>query len=207
MIKVCFIEDSPVSYRALKILLEESPQIDLVGMYSNAESFLAEYAFVQPDIVVIDLDLPGMSGIEAIYTVKLEFPNAKFLVLTVHEEEEMIFNALRAGAGGYLLKKKSFDNIVEEIILFNEEGAPITPQIASKIVNYFKQERGYSVLNKLTEKEKEILEMIVDGFLYKEIANKKSITIDGIKKHVGNIYEKLQVHTRSEAIKKYFTQM
>ncbi|MBS1914914.1 MAG: response regulator transcription factor [Bacteroidetes bacterium] len=207
MIKVCFVEDSPVSHRALKVLMQESKKIDLVGMYSNAESFLAEYPFIRPDIVVVDLQLPGISGLDAICTIKAEFPDSRFLVLTAHEEEEMIFKALRAGAGGYILKKNSFNNIAEEIISFYEGGAPLTPLVASKIIHYFQQDKGYNLGNKLTEKEKDILKMIVDGLLYKEIASQKSISIDGIKKHVSNIYEKLQVRTRSEAIKKYFTQM
>ena len=137
MIKVCFIEDSPIAYDAIKTILQDSPLIDLVGMYSNAESFITEYAFVQPDIVLVDVELPGISGIEAIYTVKQEFPNAKFIVLTIYEQPDIIFKALRAGAGGYLLKKQSFDHLVDSIVLFNEGGAPITPVIASKIIGYF----------------------------------------------------------------------
>src|SRR5258705_4885250 len=125
MIKVSFIEDSPIAYKAIKPILQESPLIDLVGMYSNAESFINEYAFMRPDIVLVDIQLPGMSGIEVIYTVKAEFPEAKFIVLTVSDDAETIFKTLKAGAGGYLLKKNSFENLVEEIVLFSEGGAPI----------------------------------------------------------------------------------
>jgi DNA-binding NarL/FixJ family response regulator len=205
MIKVCFVEDSPVGFNALKLLLQESPLIEVAGMYATGEALISEYSFIRPDIVIMDLELPGISGIETIFTIKAEFPEAKFLVLTVKEDEEIVFKALKAGAGGYLLKKHSLENIVSEIVLFAQGGAPITPVIATKIIQFFTKDASYAVFSKLTDREKDILQLIVDGFLYKEIADQKSITIDGIKKHVSKIYEKLQVRTRSEAIKKYFT--
>lgn len=206
MIKVCFVEDSPSGFNALRILLEESPLIEIAGMFSTGEALISEYAFLMPDIVLIDLGLPGISGIEVIYTIKAEFPESKFLVLTVQEDEENIFKALKAGAGGYLLKSRSLENIPAEIILFNEGGAPVTPVIAAKIIQFFRKAHGPDLFSKLTDREKSILQLIVDGYLYKEIADMKSVTIDGIKKHVSRIYEKLQVRTRSEAIKKYFTE-
>ena len=182
--------------------------IELAGMYSTGEAFINEYAFTMPDIAIIDLVLPGISGIEVIYTIKAAFPDARLLVLTVRDDEEMIFKALKAGAGGYLLKSRAMENIVQEIVLFSEGGAPITPIIAAKVINYFKDSAtGSGLFNKLTEREKEILQLVVDGYLYKEIAHQKSITVDGIKKHISKIYEKLQVRTRSEAIKKYFTEI
>jgi len=164
--------DASNKHKAIKTILQESPLLDLVGMYSNAESFINEYAFMRPDIVLVDIQLPGMSGIEVIYTVKAEFPEAKFIVLTVSDDAETIFKTLKAGAGGYLLKKNSFENLVEEIVLFSEGGAPITPVIAAKIINYFKQDNVSNITKKLTEKEKDILELIVQGNLYKEIAER-----------------------------------
>ena len=127
------------------------------------------------------------------------------MVLTVFNDDEKVFTALKAGAGGYLLKKHSFDYLVENIRELHGGGAPMSPEIAKKVIEYFRNDHNNVLLNKLTEKEKVVLHMLVDGFLYKEIADKLNVTIDAIKKHAHNIYEKLQVRTRSEAIKKYLS--
>jgi DNA-binding NarL/FixJ family response regulator len=187
----------------LETLISDSEDIQCIGCFPNAESFIEEYEKLMPDITLMDIDLPGLSGIDAILVVKSNYPSAKFMVLTVFNDEEKIFKALKVGAGGYLLKKNSFEFLLDQIKELHNGGAPMSPEIARKVINYF-QKNG-NKFAKLSEKEKAVLEMIVDGFLYKEIAASLGVTLDTIKKHAHNIYEKLQVRTRSEAIKKYLS--
>ena len=202
--KIAFVEDNQVFYQAIKILILEDEQFDLVGMFSNAESFLNDVSFIKPEIVLMDIDLPGMSGIEAIAHVKANYPATKIIVLTVHDSEENIFNSLKAGADGYLLKKNSLENLSESINIILEGGAPLTPAIARKIVVHFQKEQTYAgEISRLTIREKEVLSHISDGLLNKEIADKMFISIDAIKKHAQSIYAKIQVRNRSEAMKKY----
>ena len=205
MIHICIVDDQKIIRETISSIIEQSPDIKILASFSNAEAFIEEYDFYKPDITLMDIDLPGISGIEAIFTTKGMYPRAKFLVLTVFNDDEKIFKALKAGAGGYLLKKHSFDYLVENIRELNDGGAPMSPEIAKKVIAYFRNANGFVLLNKLTEKEKLVLQLLVDGYLYKEIAGKLNVTIDAIKKHAHNIYEKLQVRTRSEAIKKYLS--
>ena len=205
MINICIVDDQKIILETISSIIEQSSDINILATFSNGEAFVAEYDYYRPDVTLMDIDLPGMSGIEAIFTTKSSYPRAKFLVLTVFNDDEKVFNALKAGAGGYMLKKHSFDYLVENIRELHADGAPMSPEIAKKVIKYFRNDTGNSLMNKLTEKEKIVLQMLVDGFLYKEIAEKLYVTIDAIKKHAHNIYEKLQVRTRSEAIKKYLS--
>jgi DNA-binding NarL/FixJ family response regulator len=205
MITICIVDDQKIMMETLKAIINDSDDISCIGTFSNAEAYIEAYEELRPDITLMDIDLPGMSGIDAIYTIKSNFPKAKFLVLTIFNDDEKVFKALKAGAGGYLLKKHSFDYLIEEINELHNGGAPMSPEIAKKVISYFQNDEGKNDFSKLTEKEKIVLHMIVDGFLYKEIASKLNVTIDAIKKHAHNIYEKLQVRTRSEAIKKYLS--
>ncbi|WMW77390.1 response regulator transcription factor [Flavobacterium sp. 20NA77.7] len=209
MIKVVFVEDNMVFHKGLKLVLQNSKEIDLVGMYSTAESLINDFEFVAPDVVVMDIDLPGMNGIEAISLLKKNHKATKFLVLTVHENENLI-QALKSGADGYLVKKNSFDSIEEEIITLSKGGFPITPDILDELKNYFqnngsKDTKNNPVFDLLTEKERHVLELVSEGFLNKEIANKINLSIDSVKKITQHIYEKLEVRNRSEAVNKYLS--
>jgi DNA-binding NarL/FixJ family response regulator len=205
MITVCIVDDQKVMSQTLEAIAADSKDISCIGTFFNAESFINEFENLNPDITLMDIDLPGMSGIDAILTIKARFPKAKFLVLTVFNDDEKVFKALKAGAGGYLLKKYSFDYLLEEITELHYGGAPMSPEIARKVINYFQNDKGKAHFSRLTERERAVLQMIVDGFLYKEIAAKLNVSIDAIKKHAHNIYEKVHVRTRSEAIKKYLS--
>jgi DNA-binding NarL/FixJ family response regulator len=205
MITICIVDDQKIMSQTLEAIAADSGDISCIGTFSNAESFIDEYERLRPDVTLMDIDLPGMSGIDAILTLKSNYPRAKFLVLTVFNDDEKVFKALKAGAGGYLLKKHSFDYLLEEIRELHHGGAPMSPEIARKVISYFQNDEGKAQFSKLTEKERAVLDLIVDGFLYKEIAAKLNVTIDAIKKHAHNIYEKLHVRTRSEAIKKYLS--
>ncbi|MFT3749996.1 MAG: response regulator transcription factor [Agriterribacter sp.] len=205
MITVCIVEDQHMVRKAIEDILHASDSISCIGSFPNAEMFIEKYEELQPDISLIDLDLPGITGAEAIFAVKSNYPRAKFLVLTIFNDDEKVFTALKSGAGGYLLKKHFFDHLVTEITELYNNGAPMSPEIARKVIAYFQRDDEKLRFNALTEKEKSVLALIVEGFLYKEIAGKLNVGIDAIKKHAHNIYEKLQVRNRSEVVKKYMS--
>ncbi len=211
MIRTVFVEDNVVFHKGLKIVLQSSVEIDLVGMYSTAESLINDFEFVKPDVVIMDVDLPGMNGIEAISILKKSTGNTKFLVLTVHENENLIM-ALKSGADGYLVKKNSFNSIENEIIKLHKGGFPLTLDVLDELKNYFqnsqinKSLKNNAVFDLLTEKERYVLELISEGFLNKEIADKINLSIDSVKKITQHIYEKLEVRNRSEAVNKYLSQ-
>lgn len=204
-IKIAFVEDNHLFYQALKLLLFDSEQFDIVGMFSNAESFIKDFPYINPEIVLMDINLPGMRGLEAVSIIKKDSPNTKLIILTVLEDDENIFNALKAGADGYLLKRDSLEKLTENIMVIKSGGAAITPSIAKKIIDYFKSGSSTnSEIETLSERELDVLNHISNGLLNKEIADKLFLSVDAIKKNTQNIYQKLQVRNRSEAIKKYF---
>lgn len=209
MIKVVFVEDNLVFHKGLKLVLQNSTEIDLVGMYSTAESLINDFDFISPDVVIMDIDLPGMNGIEAISILKKKYFNTKFLVLTVHENENLI-QALKSGADGYLVKKNSFDYLEQEIITLYKGGFPITPNILDEFKNYFQNNSNQraaksKILDQLSEKEQHVLELISEGYLNKEIADKINLSLDSVKKITQQLYEKLEVRNRSEAVNKYLS--
>ena len=202
-ITVCIVEDQKIFRQAIEDILNASDNISCIGSFGDAESFIEKFDDLQPDITLMDIDLPGISGIEAIFSIKSSHPSARFLVLTVFKDDEKVFKALKAGAGGYLLKKSSFDQLLEKVTELHHNGAPMSPEIGRKVLDYFQHAYEKLHLSELTEKERKVLSFIVEGFLYKEIADKLNVTIDAIKKHAHNIYEKLQVRNRSEVVRKY----
>ncbi len=205
LITVCIVEDQHIFRQTVEDILNASSTVACIGSFGNAESLIEKFDELQPDVTVMDIDLPGISGIDAIFTMKSAHPAARFLVLTVFKDDEKVFKALKAGAGGYLLKKSSFDQLLEKIRELYHNGAPMSPEIARKVIDYFQQPNEKQQLDELTEKERIVLSLIVDGFLYKEIAVQLGVTIDAIKKHAHNIYEKLQVRNRSEVVRKYLS--
>lgn len=202
---VCLVDDQQISLDAVSLILKESLNVRIIGTFTSAEQLINQFDILQPDITIVDLDLQGMNGIEVITLLKSAYPNAKFLVLTNFSDDDKLFNALRAGADGYLLKKDAYKNLEPAIVSVLNEGAPMTTEVARKVILYFQKQVSMSDFTNLTEKEKIVLQLLVDGFLYKEIAAQLKVTIDTIKKHTQNIYEKLHVRTRSEAIKKFLT--
>ncbi len=205
MKRVCIVEDQQIAIDAIKLILRDSRQLEIIGTFNVAEDFIHVYGELNPDVSLVDLDLPGISGVEAITFIKSAYPGAKMLVLTNFNDEEKIFNALRAGADGYLLKKDALNNLESSILSLFDGGAPMTAEIARKVILHFQKQVGSHEFTTLTEKEKIVLQLLVDGLLYKEIADQMQVGIDAIKKHTQKIYEKLQVRTRSEAIRKFLT--
>ncbi|MCA9733333.1 MAG: response regulator transcription factor [Deferribacteres bacterium] len=152
-----------------------------------------------PDVILMDIGLPGMSGLEGIARLKSRFPELEIIMLTVYHDSEKIFDALRAGASGYLLKNTPLADISNAIIQAQSGGAPMSPQIARKVITFFTQPQN-QVRSKLTERELEVVSGLVDGLSYKMIADRMDISIETVRFHIKNIYQKLHVHSKAEVI-------
>lgn len=205
-VRVSIVEDSIDLCRTLEMMINATQGMECISTFFNGESACSTIPSDLPDIVLIDLGLPKMSGNEVIRSLKSAYSNLQFLVLTIKENDEEVFGALKAGASGYLLKTDSPSRIIEGIRELYDGGAPMTTNIARKVVNFFKgnspRESPYDHL--LTHREKEILELLAGGKFYKEIAADLFISIETVKSHCHNIYEKLHVSTRTEALNKYY---
>lgn len=203
MKKVVLVDDERVILDMVCWILKEMQNEEVVGMFSSAEELIAKIDLINPDVVIMDLGLPGIGGIEAIAILKSHYPSTQFLVLSNYSDDERLFNALKAGADGYLLKSDNIENIGKALKEVFDGGSPISPIIAKKLIGYFNKNDDTVKFKELSEKEYKVLQLLVDGLLYKEIAAKLGVTIDAIKKHAQSIYEKLHVRTRSEAITMY----
>lgn len=202
--KVAFVEDNPVFFQTLKIKLIQNERVNLVGAFSTAEALLSELNYINPEVVLMDLDLPKISGVEAIFKIKQFNSRIRVIVLTVYDDEQTVFNSLKAGADGYLLKKDSSSFIEDRLLFIDKKEAVISPSIAYKVISYFRNKKqSVPEINELNERELQVLEFIAKGYLNKEIADKLYLSIDSIKKIAQNIYQKLYVRNRSEAVKKY----
>ena len=205
-IRVSIIEDSQEFNRSLELIINQSEEISCISSFTNGETACREIPFSPPDIVLVDLGLPGIDGTECIARLKTTVPNLQFLVLTIKDQEEEIFKALKAGASGYLLKLSNPSEIVSAIKELYDGGAPMSTNIARKVVRYFQgdiqKKSPYEDL--LTRREKEILLLLSKGKYYKEIAAELFIGIETVRSHCRNIYEKLHVSSRTDAVNKYF---
>ncbi|HRH50008.1 MAG TPA: response regulator transcription factor [Panacibacter sp.] len=207
MIKVAIIEDNASYRQTLSIIMQLDESLQLIHKLPNCNDMLLRFTEEQPDVVIMDIDLPGISGIQGVWQLKQEWPEIKVLMLTMFEEEEKIFGALKAGANGYLLKKDSPQKIIESIHAVYKGESAMNGMIASKVLDYFytQQKKTAATLDKttLTEREKEVLQLIVKGYSYKEIAAQCFITVQTLNSHIKNIYQKLNVHSRAELAAKF----
>jgi DNA-binding NarL/FixJ family response regulator len=172
--------------------------------FEDAEAAAERLPALQPDIVIMDINLPGMSGIECIRQIKGKCQGAQFMMFTVYENDEKVVHALQAGATGYLLKRTEPQRILESIKELNQGGSPMSSNIARKLVNIFTNEKKANKKEILSERENEVLQLLADGLLYKEIAERLHIVHGTVRQHIHNIYEKLHVQNRTEAVNKYF---
>jgi DNA-binding NarL/FixJ family response regulator len=204
-VSVCVVEDESWLREHLSREIERSAALRCVNSYSSAEAALKGIPMDCPDVVVMDINLPGMDGVECVRRLKAALPETQFLMLTVYEESNKIFNSLLAGASGYLLKRASAEELLEAIQQVDAGGSPISYSIARKVVNYFNQMEGASEIAKLSRREYEVLELLAKGAAYKEIAEQLSLSIETIRMNVKHIYAKLHVHSRGEAAAKFTT--
>ena len=204
MIRICIVEDHPPTRETLVQLLRLSPDLVCVGAYDSAEQAEREIGPAQPDVVLMDINLPGRSGIECVAKLKRAHPKIECIMLTTYEDTELIFSALRAGASGYLLKLSVVEELIPAICDVHRGGAPMSVKIARRVVTHFHQiDKPASEVDTLTKRESEILEHLAQGLSYKEIAARLGISSHTVDNHLRRIYEKLHVQTRTAAIVKF----
>jgi DNA-binding NarL/FixJ family response regulator len=205
IISVCVVEDIKEIRLTVKGILTESKEFVCFGAFENAEDAAELLPDLNPDIVLVDINLPGMSGIECIRKIKSKCPNTQFMMFTIYEDSDSVFEALAAGASGYLLKKTPHDKILEAVKELHDGGSPMSMQIARKVVNAFqKSSQGSGKVDELSAREKEVLQLLSRGYLYKEIGGKLNISTGTVRQHIHKIYEKLHVQNRTEAINKFY---
>lgn len=202
---VALIEDQPDIREGLAELLREAEGFALAGEYGSGEAALDAFADSMPDVVVLDLGLPGMSGVEALVRMKAISPTVKVVVFTVFDNDDKVFEALKAGASGYVLKKEPPAHIVEHIREVLDGGAPMSREIARKVLASFREKTpGAQLPMSLSERDRMLLELLSKGYLYKEIADQMHTSLGMVKQHLHKIYEKLHVQNRTEAVNRYW---
>jgi DNA-binding NarL/FixJ family response regulator len=205
-IRVAIVEDDDDIRSSLATIVSRAHGFKLVGQFTSAEEALTKLPDSNPSVVLMDIQLPGMNGIDCVRRLKTQLPSVQVVMLTVYEDSDQVFQSLRAGASGYLLKRTPSSRILESIRDVVAGGSPMTGHIARKIVQFFNQQSRPSELEELTGREKEVLEALARGGLYKEIADSLGISLDTVRKHLQSIYQKLHVHSRTDAVVKYLRQ-
>jgi DNA-binding NarL/FixJ family response regulator len=203
MISVSIVEDSPDFIKALTRFLRLQNKFIIKGVYTNAETALKGLVDDAPDVAVVDINMPNMSGIELISSVKEATPATQYLICTVYHDSDHVFKALQAGALGYILKDEDGDVITKSIIDLYNGGSPMSPYIARKVISHFQNVKKPAPDYQLTTREHEVLQQLAKGLIYKEIAEYMTISNFTVKNHIKNIYGKLQVQNKVEAINKY----
>jgi len=208
-ITVSIVEDNRGTRESLAELCNETDNIRCIGTHATGEAAMRAIPMEKPDVALVDINLPGMSGIEVVAKLKVLMPSLQILMLTTYAETDLIFNSLRAGASGYLLKNRPTEELLQAVEQVQAGGAPMTMQIARKLVDHFhsgqsaQPSAATSELQKLSKREAEILALLSKGFLYKEISDNLSISVTTVRTHLKHIYEKLHVQSRTEAAVKY----
>ena len=204
LLRIAIVEDRKEDLESLRDLVSSSPGFECLAACRNGEEALEELPRVEPDIVLMDIKLPGLSGIDCVSKLTRLLPSTQFMMLTALEDHELIFQSLAAGATGYLLKKTSPGKILEAIRELQAGGAPMSGQVARKVVAAFREPQVETdTESDLSPSEQNVLHKLARGLLYKEVAEEMNIAISTVRTHVWHIYRKLQVHNRTEAILKF----
>ncbi|HRT58283.1 MAG TPA: response regulator transcription factor [Candidatus Paceibacterota bacterium] len=203
-IAVCIVEDDAQARKILAGWISRASGFRLAGEWGNAESALPALPEKKPDVVLMDINLPGMSGVEAVRHLKPLLPQTQFVMLTVYEDADHIYNALAAGATGYLLKQTPRAELLRALEDVHHGGSPMTSNIARKVVQSFRQAPALATDSEgLSPREQEVLDLLARGYLYKEIAERLNISIPTVNTYVRRMYEKLHVRSRAQAVAKY----
>lgn len=204
-IKVVIVEDDKEIRSLLEGILNSEADLEVVRVFSTGDNFLKAFDTFECDVVLMDINLPGKNGIDCVAEAKPRKPQVQYLISTVFENAAYIFQALCSGATGYLIKNTTADKIIEAVRDIHQGGSPMSSQIARLVVNSLGARQIQTMhQDQLTTREREMLDLLAKGLMYKEIAAQKEISTETVRKHVRNIYEKLQVTTRMEAINKVY---
>jgi DNA-binding NarL/FixJ family response regulator len=204
MIKVGIVEDNKTLREGFETLLNRTPGFKCVCTSGTVAEALKNIPKAQPDVVLMDIQLPDSTGVECTARLKEQMPTVHIVIVTVYEDSERIFQALRAGACGYLLKRAQPEKVIAAIQEAHEGGVPMTPEIARKVIGQFRQQATTaSQVEDLSEREREVLELVMHGHANKAIADRLGVTVAAVKWHLQHIYEKLHVHSRTEAALKF----
>jgi DNA-binding NarL/FixJ family response regulator len=203
MTRVAVFDDNLERRESLDLLISQDDSLQFVGAFANGEDAIQRISECLPDVVLMDIGMPKVNGIEATKLLKVTYPSIIVLMQTIYEDDDNLFRSLQAGASGYILKKTSPEKIIEAIKDAVNGGAPITPAMALKVLTYFQTVAPPAVSNySISNRERQILKLLVDGLSYKMIASNQGISFHTVNSHVRNIYEKLRVHSMGEAISK-----
>jgi len=203
-ISISIIEDLAEVREGLAQFLSLNDSFKVMSTYGSAEQAIKELPDFRPNIVIMDIHLPGMNGIECIRQLKNKMPGTQFMMFTVYENDEKVFEALKAGASGYLLKNTGLVQMLVALKELHEGGSPMSANIARKVVSIFHQDKAHQQIASLSPRENEVLLLLSDGLLYKEIAEQLSISIATVRQHIHKIYDKLHVENRTEALNKVY---
>jgi len=202
-IKVSIVDDDKDMRASLATLIRGAASLKLVGNYANAELALEDVPKRPPNVVLMDINMPGMTGIDCVRQLKMVVPEVQVLMLTVYEDSDSLFSSLKAGASGYLLKRTSSTQLLEAVRDVHAGGAPMSPQLARRVVQFFSNPQAGLKVTHLSPGEREFLQLLAKGYVYKEIADHMGISTDTVRYYVRTVYEKLHVHSRTEAVVKF----
>ena len=201
LISIAIVEDASDYRDILRSTVESESDMFIDGVYADAESYMKSLIKTQPQVVIMDINLPGASGIEAVIETKRRFPSIDVMMCTVFDDDEKVFASLRAGACGYILKSTPLDQILAAIREVHKGGAPMTPKIARKVLGVFRTDRTYALAEEeLSRRELEILHLLGEGRTYQAVCEALCISYRTVQTHVKNIYSKLEIHSKGEII-------
>ncbi|WP_438944877.1 response regulator [Sediminibacterium sp.] len=205
MIKVLIYEDNPQLREGLTMLIDGSEGFSVVAAYKNCNNAVDEVAAFKPDVILMDIDMPGINGIEVLKNIRATNDHVKILMLTVFDDNKNVFESIKNGANGYILKKTAPARLLEYIAEAASGGAPMSANIATQVLKMFSSMNNSKGEDyNLSEREKQVLQFLVNGYSYKMIATEMIIAIDTVRSHIKKIYEKLHVNSKSEAVAKAF---
>lgn len=207
MVKVAIVEDNKTTREGLETMVNLSPDHQCVCLCETAEDALRVIPKHRPEVVLMDIQLPNMSGVDCVARLKEKLPAVQVIMVTVYEDPDRIFRALRAGASGYILKRSTPEQVLGAIRDVQQGGVPMSAEIGRKVIAYFQTQSATTAeVDKLSPREREVLDLVVHGFSNKEIAERLSITVEAVRWHLKHIYHKLHVHSRTEAALKFRSQ-
>lgn len=206
MISVAIVEDDERIRQLLENVVKENNGFLCIATFDNAEEAIEKIPELLPDVVLMDIGLPRMNGIEAVKKLKPQCPGIEFMMCTIYDEDEKVFDALEAGANSYILKRTQPQELLAAINDLHEGGSPMSSDIARKVVQRFHKKTDLKKEYGITAREEEILSLLAKGLIYKEVADRLFISVKTMKKHIYNIYEKLHVHSKVEAVNKFLGQ-